>query len=279
MPIDHYENFPVASILLPPQLRPAVLAIYNWARHADDIADEGDDPPATRVAKLVAMTDDLARIEAGINPMDALAIALSPHIREHKLPLAPFRALLSAFTQDVHVSHYQDFESLRDYCSRSADPVGRLMLHLYKSATPQHVEWSDCICTGLQLANFWQDVAIDHAKNRTYLPLDTLAIANMNLQQIADLRAGAAVDSRWRAALGFEVSRARDFLLRGSPLTRALTGRIGWELRLVVAGGLRILDLIEHADYDIFRHRPTIGIKDTWAILRTAVNPPTVRAQ
>jgi squalene synthase HpnC len=265
--------------MLPPRLRPAVVAIYRWARHADDIADEGDALAQSRIDDLDAMRNDFARMEHGKSPVSPLALELAPHIAQHELPITAFRDLLSAFAQDVHVHEYPDFDALRDYCTRSANPVGRLMLQLYKSATPQHLAWSDSICTGLQLANFCQDVSIDHAKRRTYMPLDTLTRANSSLEHIAQLCAGAPVDDRWRTALGIEVSRARDWLRRGSPLARALPGRIGWELRFVVAGGLRILDLIERADYDVFRHRPIVGVKDTWAILRTAVNLPTVSAQ
>jgi phytoene synthase len=277
MPVDHYENFPVASWLLPAKLRPPVQAIYHWARFADDLADEGNVAASERLAALEEMRNDLMLMEAGRAPVSAIATVLAPHIHAFELPFTPFHDLLSAFTQDVTVGQYESFADLRAYCSKSADPVGRLMLHLYGAATPRNLEWSDAICTGLQLANFWQDVAIDQAKQRTYMPLETLAMSGSRIAHIQALCAGAPVDAPWRNALGFEIDRARKLLMQGSPLARALPGRIGLELRFVVAGGLRILDLIEIADYDVFRRRPSISRKDAWAILRTVVQIPLVQ--
>lgn len=268
MAVDHYENFPVASVLMPARLRPAVVALYRFARSADDIADEGDAIATTRLAALDEYRLALTRIEAGKPPVaedepDDLAEIFCPlaqTVRDHALPTAPMHALLSAFSQDVVQTRYADFATLRDYCARSADPVGELMLHLYGAATPDNLVASSAICTGLQLVNFWQDVAIDWKKQRVYLPQEDLRRFGVTEDDIAAQR----VDDRWRALMDFEVSRARALLHCGAPLARRLPGRIGWELRLVVMGGLRILHRIERADYDVFRARPTLGPRD-WA--------------
>ena len=268
MAVDHYENFPVASVLMPARLRPAVVALYRFARSADDIADEGDATAAQRLASLQEYTRALQRIESGEAPVTdedpaPLALVFCPLarvVREYGLPTAPMHALLSAFSQDVVKTRYADFTSLRDYCARSADPVGELMLHLYGAATPENLAASSAICTGLQLVNFWQDVAIDWTKHRVYLPQEDLQRFHVTEGDIAAQR----VDDRWRALMNFEVSRARALLHCGAPLARRLPGRIGWELRLVVLGGLRILHRIERAGYDVFRARPVLGPRD-WA--------------
>ncbi|WP_085315909.1 squalene synthase HpnC [Derxia lacustris] len=271
MPVDHYENFPVASFLLPARLRPAVEAIYRWARHADDLADEGDASIPERLADLAAMDADLDAIGAGRAPAGPLAAALVEPIRRHGLPLGLFHDLLSAFAQDVTTTRYANFAELRDYCRRSADPVGRLMLHLYGAVTPRNLERSDAICTGLQLANFWQDVAIDWRKNagaaRVYLPLDDLARFGVSEAQIGAGRC----DDAFRALMAFEVSRTRALLESGAPLAADLPGRIGIELRFVVLGGLAILDRIEAAGHDVFRARPTLGRADWFRLLSRAL--------
>jgi phytoene synthase len=272
MPVDHYENFPVASLLLPARLREPVEAIYAFARSADDIADEGDAAPAERLARLDAYRGELDAIARGEPPRDAalapLFARLARAVRQHGLPLEPLYDLIDAFAQDVVRTRYGDFAELGDYCRRSANPVGRLLLHLYAAATPDNLRRSDDICTSLQLINFWQDVAIDWDKQRVYLPLDELARFGVAEAHIAEARC----DDAWRALMAFQVGRARDMMLRGAPLARCLPGRIGWELRLVVLGGLRILERIEHAGYDVFRHRPRLCRRDwmrlAWRALR-----------
>ncbi|NMG56304.1 squalene synthase HpnC [Aromatoleum aromaticum] len=272
MPIDHYENFPVASLLLPARLREPVEAIYAFARSADDIADEGDALPVARLARLNDYRLELDAIGRGAPPRDAglapMFNRLGRNIRTHALPLPLFRDLLDAFGQDVGKTRYADFAELADYCRRSANPVGRLLLHLYGAATPDNLRLSDRICTSLQLINFWQDVAVDRAKRRIYVPQDELARFGVGE---ADIDAGRC-DERWRALMAFEVQRARAMMLEGAPLACRLPGRIGWELRLMVAGGLRILELIEAVGYDVFRRRPTLGRTDwprlAWRALR-----------
>lgn len=270
MSVAHYENFPVASLLVPRTLRPAVVAIYRFARAADDLADEGDADAPARLAALAAFDAELDAIAAGravaTPPFPELAAAIA----RHRLPLAPFRDLLSAFAQDVTTTRYPTFDALRDYCRRSADPVGRLLLHLYGAATPDNLARSDAVCTALQLVNFWQDVAVDWAKGRVYLPQEDLARHGVTEAQIA----AARCDDGWRSLMRFQTGRARALLESGRPLTRALPWRLGLELAGVLAGGHRVLDRIEAVDGDVFRHRPQLARGD-WAIVAAnAVLPP-----
>jgi squalene synthase HpnC len=266
MSVDHYENFPVASILLPRRLVPAVEAIYAFARSADDIADEGDALPAERLGALDAYDAALDLIERGAD-LDKIApepmfACLAEALRRHALPLQPLRDLLSAFRQDVVTTRYADYPALLDYCRRSANPVGRLMLGLYGQVDETSLRESDAVCSSLQLINFWQDVGIDIGKGRIYLPQEDLVRFGVGEDDIAQARTGA----EWRALMRFEVERARALMLQGAPLATRLPGRIGWELRLVVQGGLRILEAIERADYDVFRRRPQLKRLD-WAVL------------
>lgn len=265
MSVGHYENFPVASRLVPPRERRAVVALYRFARGADDLADEGDDPPAVRLAALSRYRRAIDAIAGGVrDPIleEAPFAELGRAVREHALPTAPLADLLSAFAQDVTVHRYPDFAALRDYTRRSADPVGRLLLALYRRATDGNLALSDAICTGLQLANFWQDVAIDWAKGRVYLPQDDLVQHGVTEAQIAEGRC----DGAWRALMAFECARARSLLVRGRPLASRLPWRIGLELKAVVAGALAILDRIDAAGGDVFRSRPALKGAD-WALV------------
>jgi len=270
--VGHYENFPVASFLVPARERRAVVAIYRFAREADDLADEGDAPPEARLASLARFRRAVDAIAAGADdPLLAEApfAELARAVREHALPTAPLADLLSAFAQDVTVRRYPDFGSLTDYCRRSADPVGRLLLALYRRASAENLAASDAICTGLQLANFWQDVAIDWAKGRVYLPADDLARHGVSERQIAEGRC----DEAWRTLMRFETARARALLVRGRPLATRLPWRIGLELRAVVAGGLAILDRIDQAGGDVFRARPVLSTRDWLAVGWRALVP------
>ncbi|ARP90092.1 squalene synthase HpnC [Bordetella genomosp. 9] len=270
MAVDHYENFPVASVLLPRRLRRAVADIYRFARSADDIADEGAADDAQRLAALAAYRAELHRIaqgKPGARPIADPQLArvfdpLADTIARHQLPITPFYDLLSAFEQDVTVKRYADMNALLDYCARSANPVGRLMLHLYGAATPGNVRDADAICTGLQLTNFWQDVRIDWRKQRVYLPQDTLLRHGVTEEDIAACR----LTPEWEGLMRELVAHARALLHSGAPLARRLPGRIGLELRLVVQGGLRILERIEGARFDVFMNRPELGPKD-WALM------------
>jgi squalene synthase HpnC len=269
VPAGHYENFPVASLLMPRRLRPAVLAIYRFARGADDIADEGAASPAARLAELAAYERALDAIAAGLPPAGPPFGELAAVVARHALPLAPFRDLLSAFGQDVTTARYSTYGELMDYCRRSANPVGRLLLHLYEAATPANLAWSDSICSALQLVNFWQDIALDWQKGRVYLPQEDLARFG-----VAEAQIGAAtVDARWRALLAFETGRARALLEAGRPLTRNLPWRLALELAGVLAGGHRILDAIDTAGGDVFRRRPRLRRLDWVVVAMRAVAP------
>ncbi|MDO8988141.1 MAG: squalene synthase HpnC [Sideroxyarcus sp.] len=262
MSVDHYENFPVASVLMPRRLRKPVAAIYHFARAADDIADEGHQGNADRLRQLDEFRSELKHIAANETPQRPLFLSLANEIRQHKLPMQPLHDLLDAFSQDVVKKRYADYDELLDYCRRSANPVGNLLLHLYGEATTVNLAYSDAICTALQLINFWQDVAKDWRIGRVYLPQDDLARFGVNEMQIAEGRTDAA----WRALMKFEVDRARALMLQGAPLGSILGGRIGLEMRMIIAGGLRILDKLQAADYDMFQRRPVLKPFD-WVIM------------
>ncbi len=267
MSVDHYENFPVASILLPARLRPAVRHIYAFARAADDIADEGDAPMPVRAHQLANWRNALHDLAAQRAPGDSLEPAhqrifenLAATIGRHALPIQPFLDLLSAFSQDLHTRRYADEAALLDYCRRSADPVGRIMLHLFGATSPQDLAQSDAICTGLQRVNFCQDVAIDWAKDRVYIPQDSLSRHGVDESYIdaCTRRPPAQLSAAWRALMREQVAQAGAALVAGSPLAWRLPGRIGLELRLVVHGGLRILEKLMLCGYDVFARRPTL---------------------
>ena len=260
MPVGHYENFPVASRLVPARLRPAVVAVYRFARAADDLADEGDAPADTRLAALDTFEQALDAIGRGETPPLAPFPALATAIRAHALPLAPFRALLSAFRQDVTTTSYATRNDLLDYCRRSADPVGRIMLALYRVDGAQELRASDAICTGLQLANFWQDVAIDAAKGRIYVPDEDLARFGVRTQDVLAARPGPG----WPALMAFETARTREHFAAGRPLLASLPFRLRLEIGAVIAGGSRILDRIDAVRGDVFLRRPTLTRID-WA--------------
>ncbi len=176
--------------------------------------------------------------------------------------------MLDAFSQDVIKKRYANFADLLDYCRRSANPVGKLLLHLYDEATPQNITYSNAICTGLQIINFWQDIAKDYAIGRIYLPLNEIAQYGVNDAQIAQ----GTVDENWRTLMKFQVDRARAMMLSGAPLGSILTGRLGLEMRMIIAGGLRILDKLERAQFDMFSHRPVLRRFD-WIVMLTKSAP------
>jgi squalene synthase HpnC len=255
---NHYENFPVASWVLPARYREAVRLIYAFARQADDFADEGDLPDVERLQRLRGFEVELDAIEGGRPTQHPLFLRLAPVIRAHHLPLDLFRALLSAFAQDVTKRRYADFGEVMDYCRRSANPIGRLLLHLYGETAPRSLAYSDGICASLQLINFLQDVEIDYAKDRIYLPQDEMARYGISDRQIAAGESGAA----WAAFMQHQSERARRMLRAGAPLGRVLKGRVGMELRMIVLGGERILKKLHQARGDVFRHRPTLDRAD-----------------
>lgn len=268
MTVGHYENFPVASLLLPAALRRPVDLIYRFARSADDFADEGNDPPGIRLEKLSVYRAHLVTIAAGSTPADALFRDLADVIRRHDLPIALFQDLLDAFAQDVTKKRYASFDEVLDYCARSANPVGRLLLGLFKRTAESDLLASDAICTALQLTNFWQDADVDFANDdRVYLPEDEMARFGVTRLHFIE----KTCDDRWKALLRFQIHRTRELMLSGAPLGRRLPGRIGLEIRATVQGGLRILQKIERAGYDVFRRRPVMGLLDWPAVLLKAV--------
>ena len=261
MSVNHYENFPVASLLCPTALRPAIAAIYAFARTADDLADEGDAAPATRLADLAAYRADLLAVAARRAPSPRwrpVFEALGPVLAQHELPLPLLLDLLDAFEQDVTKHRYADRAELLDYCRRSANPVGRLLLHLYGVSDAAALRQSDAICSGLQLANFWQDLGVDLRRGRLYVPLTDCADHGVGPDRLLAGDDAPAVRRLVAALVGW----ARASLRAGAPLVHAVPGRAGWELRLVVQGGLRILDKIDALDCATLRTRPTLAWTD-----------------
>ena len=256
--IQHYENFPVASILLPRRLRHPVRVIYTFARQADDFADEGDDPAEVRLAKLQQFSRELDGIQRAEPSPTPLFRDLAEIIKTYQLPLQYFRDLLDAFSQDVLKTRYTNFGEVMDYCRRSANPVGRLLLHLYQKTAPHQLSLSDGICSALQQINFLQDIAIDYRKGRIYLPQDELANYGITEQHLAL----GENNSQWWAFMQFQIARTRQLLQSGAPLGQQLPGRIGLELRLIVMGGERILKKLERVQGNIFTARPVLNPAD-----------------
>jgi len=254
----HYENFPVASILLPKKLREPVALIYAFARQADDFADEGDLLPEQRLALLEGFKQELDRIQQNTKPNTELFVALQATINQHHLPIQAFYDLLDAFIQDVTKTRYQDFGEVMNYCRRSANPVGRLMLSLYQADTPHNIGMADAICSALQLINFLQDIAIDIQKDRIYLPQTDLDKYKITEAQI--LRCDAT--GTWSLMMEFQINRARKLLQAGAPLGLVLPGRIGLEMRMMITGGERILKKLHQAHGNVFDYRPKLTKKD-----------------
>ena len=270
--VEHYENFPVASWLCPPRLRPAVVAIYRFARTADDLADEGSATTAERLAALHAYRQDLAQVAAQNTASAAWPQVLTPlsaAIHTFNLPVPLLDNLLSAFMQDCSNPLYPDRAALQDYCSRSANPIGRLMLHLYGITNPTALRRSDAICTALQLVNFWQDFSVDHARGRCYLPEEDAK--SHGVDRLA-LLAGTALGPNESALLTDLLDWTAGLMHDGAPLVHQVPGRMGLELRLVVQGGLRVLDKVRAMNPKSYTHRPTLGALDMplllWRALR-----------
>jgi squalene synthase HpnC len=264
---QHYENFPVASRLLPRPMRPYVAAVYAFARIADDFADEGDRRAEARIALLddwEARLDRAARgaPDGGDSEAAAVFVALADTMQAHALDPQLFHDLLSAFRQDVTVTRYATWDALLDYCRRSANPVGRLVLRIAGYRSAAHDVASDAVCTALQLTNFWQDVERDWEKGRVYVPQSELAVHGAREQTLGERR----LSPEWRAAMAVCVARTRALFDQGRAVADLVGGRLRWELRATWLGGRRILDRLEAADYDVFRARPTLGSRDAVAI-------------
>jgi squalene synthase HpnC len=267
---QHYENFPVASLLSPAALRPSVMALYWFARRADDLADEGDAPAATRHAQLVAYRADLQAVLAGqpdSGHWPSVFPPLAQAIRHHALPGQWLHALLDAFEQDVRNPRYADRAELLAYCARSANPVGRLLLRLYRVGDALSLRQADAICTSLQLINFWQDLSVDLPRDRVYVPEADLQRHGLDLPRLLQQPDDAAM----RALVRDLALWAGALMAEGAPLALRLPGRIGWELRLVVQGGLRILEKIAAMGFDSVRTRPVLERLDAPVLLWRAL--------
>ena len=277
----HYENFPVASWLCAPRLRPPIAAIYAFARTADDIADEGDADSAQRLADLRTFRADLAAAACNAAPSARWPEVFGPlahAMRAFALPEPLLADLLSAFMQDIEKTRdqacYADRAELLDYCRRSANPIGRLLLHLYDVDDARALAQSDAICSALQLINFWQDLSVDLPRGRYYIPARELASHGLTFEDLRAFRplAPPAPPPSALALVAAQAAWARELMNQGAPLVHRLPGRAGWELRFVVQGGLRILDKIEALGFDTWSQRPTIGKADApllaWRALR-----------
>ena len=273
---EHYENFPVASLLIPREMRRHIAAVYAFARAADDFADEGARSDEERHRLLDGWGERLREAAAGAvshvapaageppNTVDIFT-ALGATMRERELPAQLFEDLLSAFRQDIDVKRYGTWDDLLDYCRRSANPVGRLVLRIAGYREPRLDAWSDDVCTALQLTNFWQDLRTDLARGRLYLPAEELRLHGCSE---ADLEAGV-VTSGWQRALAAAVTRTRALFDAGQPLCDAVRGRLRYELRATWLGGTRILTRLEASHFDAIHHRPRLGVVDMpWLVWR-----------
>ncbi|PKO60779.1 MAG: squalene synthase HpnC [Betaproteobacteria bacterium HGW-Betaproteobacteria-18] len=273
-PVNHYENFPVASFLCPPHLRPAIAAIYHFARYADDLADEGDASATERLASLARYRADLLAIASDHTHSGQWPEVFDPLrevLRLFKLPVPLLTDLLDAFEQDVRYTaeqrRYATDAELLDYCTRSANPVGRLLLHLYGISDALPLTQSDQICSALQLINFWQDISTDVARGRWYPTQQAMAAQGV---LDADLQPGSQSENARRMIAAY-ANAARRLMQAGAPLACRVPGRAGLELRLVVQGGLRILDKIEALDFATWRTRPKLSARDVPVMLWRAL--------
>lgn len=266
--VHHYENFPVASRLLPARMRPAVIALYDFARHADDLADEGDGPPAIRSQGLIALREALLAGPTNTAAQPPVVAALWPHLSAHGLSIQPLLDLLSAFLQDVEGFEYRTRADTLDYCRRSANPVGRLMLQLFGLGEGDTLTRpADSICTALQVINFMQDLAGDVRRGRIYLPADRLAAAGLQSDDLHEAVARGRAGPQLARVIADECAWARGLLDLGRPLVRHVPWRFSLELRAILAGGTRILDQLKAAGHDPIRQRPRLGLRDALPLM------------
>ena len=277
--VGHRENFPVASLLVPRSLRPAIVALYRFARHADDIADEGEADTNSRERALDEIDQALEAARAGRMTGVPVVDALPGPMRVHAIDWQHLHHLVDAFRQDLRVRRHADPDCVQRYCDRSANPVGRMMLTLFGAATPANLARSDAICSALQRINFLQDVLIDRDMDRVYLPLSTLAQSGIAPTEIDKALAGPVYPNGLLQAIGVEALRARNQMLEGAGLVADVPLRLSLELRFIVAGGLRILERLAQNGYDPARGRPVLGWRDGPALLRLALAPRSVHSR
>jgi squalene synthase HpnC len=267
----HYENFSVVNRLTPPHLISAFRAVYAFCRWSDDLGDEVGD--RTRARELLGWWRSELRAMFEGQPSHPVMIALRGVVEEFSIPIDPFEALISAFEQDQVVTDYDTHKQLLDYCSRSANPVGRLILYLGRVHTPENVALSDATCTALQLANFWQDVARDLDIGRIYLPRQDRERFGYSDEDLHARRFNTAFAS----LLAFEVDRTRALFRQGAPLADRMPGRLAIDVDLFTRGGLAILDRIEAQGFDVFRRRPTVSKGAKLGLLLRAILARSLR--
>jgi len=266
---EHYENFPVASFLLPRPLRKHVAAIYTFARTADDFADEPGMKPEERLARINEWESLIHEAYEG-NAVHPVFVALRETVREFDIPRELFQSLLAAFRADVTVRRYQSFGDLLGYCRNSANPVGRLVLLLFGYQNDDLMRFSDNICTALQLTNFWQDLSIDLERDRLYIPQHDIAIFPGSAEDLQARNPGKAI----RSLLAYQVERTQDLFLAGKPLLTQVGRELAPELRLTWSGGMKVLGKIRNLDYDVLSHRPTLTAFDKLFLLVSAIIMP-----
>lgn len=257
---NHYENFPVASFAVPKKLRPHVCAVYAFARQADDFADEKEFGEC-RMQRLDEWEDNLKNLFLK-EPKHPVFIALRHTLQKFKIPASLFENLLTAFKMDVMVSRYKTFSEVLNYCRYSANPVGRIILHLFGYPAPKFMEYSDSLCAALQLTNFWQDIDIDLLKDRIYLPAEDL----LRFRYSVDDLKKRTFNENFRRLMMFQLERTWDLFNHGKPLCAKIPGRLGYELRLTWGGGTTILKKIADVKMDVFTKRPVLKKADYWRI-------------
>lgn len=266
---EHYENFPVASLFLPRERRPYIAAIYAFARLADDMADEGTSLPEERLENLSVWEEKLIASYQG-KAEHPVFIALAETALAKEIPMQLFADLLAAFRMDVTRSRYQTYENLLGYCRLSANPVGRLVLHVFDDAEESKMAFSDRICTALQLANFWQDLSVDRRKGRIYVPLEDLE----RFRYTEDELCRGVEDGRFRDMLRFEIDRTRELFMDGKPLLQQVAPDLRFELALTWNGGMAILKKIEQVGYAVLSRRQHLSLRDKILILGSALRFP-----
>jgi hydroxysqualene synthase len=259
---DHYENFPVASLMVPKEKRPHVYAIYSFARIADDYADEPGLTPAERIDSIAVWEEQLIDAYRG-HAHHPVFVALQETVDHFEIPIELFQSLLKAFRSDVTTHRYETFENVLEYCENSANPIGRLMLLLFNYRSETTMELSDSICTALQLTNFWQDVSVDLKKDRVYIPLDDIREFGYSEEELLGLRCSQA----FKDLMCYQVERTEQMFQEGKPLLADVGRDLRMELKMTWKGGMRILKKIEQQDYDVLARRPSLSTLEKSAIL------------
>ncbi len=263
MPTDHYENFPVASLILPNHLRISIQKIYNFARSADDIADCPDLPLTFKRERLQFFREELQKIATNSFPLTPLFHELSNVVNQYNLPLRLFEDLLDAFEQDLTTSRYETYAQLTSYCERSANPIGRILLHLFEQPKDEYFQLSDSICTGLQIINFLQDITEDYDINRIYLPSDEMKAFGITEGHIKH----KTFDLKWLNFMEFQVDRAQQLLNSGAPLYGKLPGRLGIEIKAIVKSGTQVTKKLMNSRGNIFSETHKLNARDLVQII------------